>query len=84
MTGEMKRELTTCIQYFATALAAEVGAFLVLIFGSCDGCQYSLGTAWRVIEAPRLLPWFAIFAILGAGRLLVFYTVRHPKQSRPK
>jgi hypothetical protein len=81
MTSEMKGELTTWIQYFAIALAAEIGTFFVLMFRSCDGCQYSLETAWRTIERPRLVPWFVIFALLGAGRFLVSYAVHHYRQN---
>lgn len=81
MTNEMKRELITCVQYFVIALIAEVGTFLVLIFRSCDGCQYSLAMAWRNMESPRLWPWFVIFLTLSAGRILIFYITSHYKQN---
>jgi hypothetical protein len=84
VTNEMKRELKTWIQYFAIALAAEVGTFFVLIYRSCDDCQYSLELAWRIIEAPRVLPWFAIFALLSIGRFFIFYTIHRFKQNHLK
>ena len=73
MTNETKDELRTWAQYFVIALVAELGAALGWLAQQYAGEEMIFNVFIMLFnyEKPRLLLWFALFAVLSAVRFLI-------------